>query len=446
VNNKKILHITPHLGGGVGTVVLNWMKKDTFGHSHTIISLDKNNNNDWAEVNNTCGNVTIHDNFYKNLDLQSSLTDLVRQNDIVVFHWWNHPLLYDVMINYRWPSSRIIVWNHVNSLFPPYSMPLKLFDFVDYLVFTSSVSYECSEIQKLPAKQKEKLRVIWSTVGVEDFENLEKIPHQGFNVGYVGTVDFGKLNRNFIKLCSRVNIPDVRFTVTSGDSQQHLIDEAISAGIQEKFSFLGRVPRVPRILSEVDVFGYPLQSQNFATCEQAIGEAMMAGCVPVVLANPPEKYIVKHNETGLVANNLDEYPRAIEYLYHHPHELKRMAETAKIYAKNQYDIKRTIQEWNDLFDKAMGMEKTSHTWDVALTSKLSPSSLYIESLGEYASPLKNYLSAGNESEKEKSLQKIKILFDTNQMFYSKNKGSVLQYLSYFPGDGLLKEWSKIAYE
>jgi glycosyltransferase involved in cell wall biosynthesis len=429
--NRKlsILHITPHLGGGVGSVVLNWMKKDFSGYRYKIISLDKNNNKDWIEVNEQHKNVTILDACYFKNDFRTLLKNNIESSDIVLIHWWNHPLLYEIMINFELPPCRLLLWNHVNSLFPPYTMPEKLFDFVDYLIFTSPVSYECKEIKKI---SKEKIDVIWSTIGVEDFENLERMPHQSFNVGYTGTADFGKLNHNFIKLCSQINIPEVRFVVTSGDSQQHLINEAIDAGMWNKFAFLGRVPSVSRILSEIDVFGYPLQPQHFATCEQALGEAMMAGCVPVVLANPTEKHIVKHKETGLVANTLEEYPRAIEYLYNNPNERKRLAENAKNFAKKQYDIISTIQKWNELFDKAMNADKKNHIWQTNKAEKLSPAELYIESLGEYALPLIQQNKDG-----------IKQLFDTNSMFYSKNKGSVLQYLQFFPDDKVLREWASV---
>ena len=430
---KNILHITPHLGGGIGSVVLNWMRKDFSGCLHTIISLDKNNNKDWIDVNENYKNVTILNACYFKEDFEILLKDRITSSDIVVLHWWNHPLLYDVMINFQWSPCRLILWNHVNSLFPPYSMPEKLFDFVDYLVFTSPVSYECKEIKNNYNKIKEKIDVIWSTIGIEDFEKLEKIPHSSFNVGYTGTVDFGKLNSNFINLCSKIDIPDVKFIVTSGDSQQHLINESINANIWSKFAFLGRVPQVSRILAEIDVFGYPLQPQHFATCEQSLGEAMMAGCVPVVLANPTERHIVKHMETGIIANTLEEYPRAIEYLYKNPDLRKQLAEQGKIFAKKQYDITMTIQKWNELFDKAISTNKRERVW-VEKKNKLSPAELYIEALGEYSLPLKEANRIG-----------IKQLFDSNPMFYSKNKGSVLQYLQFFPEDKILQTWADALY-
>jgi len=444
--SKNILHITPHLGGGVGSVVLNWMEKDPSSNVHTIISLDQNNNKDWINVNDERERVTIYNDCYTKEGFKEFLQKNIEKSDIIVIHWWNHPLLYDVMVNFKFPQCRVMIWNHVSSLFAPYSMSEKLVDFTDYLVFTSPVSYECEEIKALSAKKKEKLDVNWSTIGVESFENLERTPHEGFIVGYTGTVDFGKLNPNFIKLCAEVNIPDVKFVVCSGDSQKHLIDEAEKLGVSDRFSFEGRVPSVVPYLAKYDVFGYPLQPQNFATCEQSIGEAMMAGAVPVVLNNPTENYIVKHMETGLVAQSLEEYPKAIEYLYNNPDVLKRLAQNAKVFAKKQYDIKQTIAKWNVLFDKVICLDKKERIWDVDLTPKISPSMLYVESMGEYAKPFKNYINAQNSSEKTRAAKEIKELFDTNSMFYSKNKGSVLQYLSFFPEDKYLQEWSEILNE
>jgi hypothetical protein len=67
--------------------------------------------------------------------------------------------------------------------------------------------------------------------------------------------------------------------------------------------------------------------------------------------------------------------------------------------------------------------------------------LYIESLGEYAEPLRNYIRAQNAERKKKAIDTIKLLFDSNPMFYSKNKGSVWQYLCFFPEDKILHEWA-----
>ena len=155
----NILHITPHLGGGVGTVVLNWLKKEhelNTDSTHIVACLQENKNpmQQFLDMG-----LKIYSDVYKKREL---LNDWIRNADIVLLHWWNHPLLFDIMVNYDFPESRLIIWNHVSALHPPYIHSGKLIDFSDSFVFTSPVSYEAKEIQELPDALKEKLDVVWS--------------------------------------------------------------------------------------------------------------------------------------------------------------------------------------------------------------------------------------------------------------------------------------------
>ena len=59
----NILHLTPHLGGGVGTVVLNWLKQEhrrKTGRTHVVLCLDVNRNR-IPEIANT----TIMDGLFQ---------------------------------------------------------------------------------------------------------------------------------------------------------------------------------------------------------------------------------------------------------------------------------------------------------------------------------------------------------------------------------------------
>lgn len=440
MNSLKILHFTTHLGGGIGSVILNWMKKDKSGNMHIIFSLDKNNNDEWRKVNDNFDNVAIYDDSYNDREFKRKIADRVEEADIVILHWWNHPLMYDLTINTHWPDCRMLMWNHVSGLYLPYIHSERLIRFPDYFLFTSPVSYECREIQNLPDHLKEKLDVVWSTIGIEDFEGLQHTPHEGFIVGFTGTADFAKLNSNFIRMCSDVNVPDIKFIVCSIDSQEHLKQEAMRLQVFDRFSFEGRVPHqdIASYLARFDVFGYPLQPQHFGTCEQALGEAMMAGCVPVVLNNPVERYIVKDNVTGIIAGTIGEYSRAIEFLYRNPDIRSRLAANARIEAKRLYDMQNTLDKWDAVFENTMRLEKRPHRWERDFEHKLTPHELYIESVGDYSGPFRAYIE-----NKDRALiaHRIKEMFETNSIFYSDNKGSVIQYLRYFPDDAFLKEWS-----
>ncbi len=435
----KILHITPHLGGGVGSVVLDWIRKDFFENIHTVVSLDKNKNLDWRTIYKK--NVTFYDNFYKKKDLIPDLSKKTKYADIIILHWWNHPLLYDIIINFTWPVCRLVAWNHASGLYPPYTIPLKTIEFVDIFIHTSPVSYESQNIKVLSDSQKKKIRHIWSTTELTQYDSLQHMPQKKFTVGFMGTADFAKLHPQFIEMCLNVSRKNIQFVVCSGDSQEHLVQQAELSGKRDKFLFRGK-GNPKEEFPCYDVFGYPLQPNHFGTCEQVLGEAMMAGCVPVVLNNPAERYIVDHKKTGIIANSPEEYSRWIEYLYDHPDFVKELAANARIAAREKYDLNKTISRWNKVFSEMMTSPKKTRTWDDK-NYKRSPAQLYAESLGEYGKPFFDYLHAQKDDEKNNAEQKIRELFQTNLMFASKSKGSVLQYLQFFPDDVALKAWSNL---
>lgn len=437
----KIAHITPHLGGGVGTVVLHWIAKENEtcpDNSHMIICLEKNNN-DMSQY--TDKGFYIIDSMYGQ---QEKIKKIISESDIILIHWWNHPALFDIMINMDFPPCRLVIWNHVNSLYPPYSQSEKLVSFSDYFVFTSPVTYEAEEIKALPQGLKEKLDVVWSSFDSGIFKDFKRKEHDGFIVGITGTVDYGKLHPHYISMCANIRIPDVKFIVCSGDSQEHVKKDAAGAGIAERFTFNGRVPSIMPYLAIYDVFGYPLQPKHLGTCEQAIGEAMAAGVVPVVLDNPSERYIIEDGKTGIIAKNEEQYSRAVEYLYQNPQKRKEMASKAAVFAKEKYSVAKKINKWNEIFDKVLNQDKGKRKW--ALPKKYSGAEVFIESLGNYGNIFADYIVAKNSGDCAKleyCRQKIKELFKSNSQWYSDNKGGVKQYLRLFGGDIFLNEWKEL---
>jgi len=437
----KVLHITPHLGGGVGTVVLNWLKKEKeikkdFHHKVACLEENKNSMQEFLDLG-----MSIHDGLYFD---QSLLMEWIKEADIILIHWWNHPTLFDVMVNSEFPACRLIIWNHVSALNPPYILSNKLIEFSDRFIFTSPVTYEAEEIIHLPDHLKERLGVVWSSFGTEIFKGFNRQEHEGFIVGMTGTVDYGKLHPDFIKMCANINVPDVKFMVCSGDPQDRVREDAVRLNIVDKFSFNGRVPSIMPYLAVYDIFGYPLQPKHLGTCEQAIGEAMMAGVVPVVLNNPAERYIVENEVTGIIANSQDEYCRAIEYLYYHPEERSRLAQNAISAAREKYSIRRKIKAWEKIFSEVLNKDKEIRVWDKRKFK--TGSEIFIESLAKYGDLFKNYVDAkeqNNETILKESESRIINLFQSNSQWYSNNKGGVRQYLRLFPDDNYLNEWNKL---
>ena len=436
----KIIHITPHLGGGIGTVVLNWLKRECQENpdvQHTIACLEQNKNSmqEFLDIG-----MQIYDNMYMN---QPALLGWIAESDIVLMHWWNHPTLFDIMVNLKLPPCRLILWNHVSALHPPYIHSNKLIEFSDRFIFTSPVSYEADEIKNLPEHLKEKLGVIWSSCGTEIFEGFVKKDHKGFNVGITGTVDYGKLHPDYVTMCAGVKIPDVHFIVCSGDSQERVKEDAKKQGILDRFTFNGRVPSIMPYLAIYDVFGYPLQPKHLGTCEQAIGEAMMAGVVPVVLNNSAERYIVQHNVNGIIANSQEEYCRAIEYLYHNPDVKKSLADNAIAAAREKYSLSQTMNEWIIIFEEILRRDKKTHAWP---NKAKTGSEVFIESIGDFGTVFNEFITAdrvGDALKLNSCEFSIRQLFRGNRQWYSENKGGVKQYLRLFPDDKFLNLWNEL---
>lgn len=442
MSSIKVLHITPHLGGGVGTVVLGWIKKEgelSTDYLHEILCLEENKNPVVKEFKER--GLSICEGVYNKRNL---LKRCIARTDLVLIHWWNHPRLFDLLTNFDFPPCRLILWNHVSSLYPPYNISEKLVNFSDCFVFTSPVSFHAEEVKCLPEYLRERLDVVWSAFGSEDFDVPGKVGHSGFVVGFTGTVDYGKLHPRFLVMCSRIEIPGVQFIVCSGDSQERVRNEAICLGVADKFSFKGRVPDIRPYLSMFDVFGYPLQPRHFGTCEQALGEAMAAGVVPVVLDNPAERYIVEDGVTGIIAKTEEEYCRAIEYLYHNPARREVMSRNASKSAREKYSMTKKIEAWRRIFGRVVRQNKRERRWD---TKKgRTGAEVFIESLGRHGEVFAEYILAkktGNRSKLMGLEQRIMELFETNCQWHSETKGGVKHYLKVFPHDPYLQEWKAI---
>ena len=109
---NNILHITPHLGGGIGTVLLKWLCFDKT-NNHCVITLDYAN--DYAVSVCKDNNIPLLSQISR-----PEITEKIIKADIVVVHFWNHPLLYDFLIRTFLPESRLIFWSHVSGANPPY--------------------------------------------------------------------------------------------------------------------------------------------------------------------------------------------------------------------------------------------------------------------------------------------------------------------------------------
>ena len=433
----KILHITPHLGGGAGRVILNYVFhcKGDQNFSHQIISLDYVNDGAKEKAKNF--GLDLSENMSQQIAL---LLKMISEADIILIHWWNHPLLYDFLVRISLPPCRLIIWSHVSGFSAPYVLTDKILNYSDIFVFSTPLSWQSPEVLSLSPLRQKMIKSIWSTAGVDYIKTNKNKEHKGFIIGYIGTVDYSKLHSDFLRFCRDIDIPEAKFVVCGEIKEKNIKTEAAALGIGDKIDFVGEVSDVNEYLSMFDVFGYPLNPNHYGTCDQVLAESMAAGIVPVVLANPMENLMVKDGETGLVADNPELYIDSIKKLYQDKALLARLSKNAKKYAVENFSLSSMSQSWRELFLETLSLPKSSKTWKVDFSREILPKDVFLESLGKEGGVFKIYCEAAGEAEKTESIEKIKLMGKRSN-WKSETKGTVHHYASFFPDDEYLSAWS-----
>ncbi len=429
----RILHITPHMGGGVGRVLRHFTvaSRESGLYTHRIVCLDYANEQSlhWSIATE----ISVDGGMRQNT---AGLREAVAAADIVHIHWWNHPLLYDFMDGGDWPPFRAVLWAHVNGHHPPHVIPDSVLDYGDLFVLGTPYSEHVPAIANRSAHwRSQSIRTVFASSGYEHVVTVQPEPHRGFQVGYIGTVDYGKMHSDYLRMHAAVNLPDVNYVVCGGARHAELWREASQLGVADRFDIRGHVTDIGRVLAQLDVFGYPLQPHHYGASEVALVEAMVCGVVPVVLSNGCEREIVSDGSSGIVAEGVEQYTRAIEYLYRNPSIRRRMSAAARTEARRRFHISRTVAPWHRIYRELLTRPQTRHSLGRPVDAGVQGRAcqLFLHALG----------SSGESELFRSSLASADQSIATGlgslaPVFRGTSNGSLLQYRQFFPSDPGLK--------
>jgi glycosyltransferase involved in cell wall biosynthesis len=298
----KVLHITPHLGGGVGKalqVISEALPKGKVEQTFVLLEQPINKRHVNAIVA-TDSEVVVA------VDL-AHVSQLARQADIVQFEFINHPRIFECLARTDFPAMRSIIWAHISGLFKPFIQP-GLVGQVNRFVFTSEVSFDSAMVNYLDPADFNKLAVINSGFGFTENVQHVHVRRKKLNIGYLGTVNFVKMHKLFFDVLDHFaamqNI-DLQVSIW-GEIDQSVVEYANTKRQPGRFIFYGETPHPAAALSSVDIFFYPLQPNHYGTGENSLIEAMSLGLPCVVMNNQAENEIIEHGKTGFIANAFDD--------------------------------------------------------------------------------------------------------------------------------------------
>ena len=348
--------------------------------------------------------------------------------DIVHIHFWNNPDLYKALES-DLPPARIVLTCHVGGLTAPQVLTPEVVGFADSILVTSRHTLEEANDALLQ-------KAIYAP-SAADFDRLAAVapsPHAFFNIGYIGTVDFGKMHPRYAAMHAAIDIPEVRVIVCGhGAASAALAKQSAVLGSAHRFDFRGYVDDIAPVLSILDVFGYPLCEDNYSTSELVLQEVMFAGIPSVVFSDGGAARVVADGETGFVVDSEADYIERITYLHSHPDERARMGAAASAHARARLGVENLAPLVDSAYSRLMDMPKRVRS----AVAPLRGAEAFIRSLGATG----DVFRVSQSAELAVAMAADETIAHVSPALASASGGGVLHYRRSYPNDPMLRLWS-----
>jgi glycosyltransferase involved in cell wall biosynthesis len=421
----NLLHITAHLGGGVGKVLARLAaesRRRQDGIRHTVACLEVMEKTQFVEQFQAQGGELLVCPSPQELDRQ------IRLADIVQLEWWHHPVVAGWMCSGELPPMRLIVWSHVSGLHAP-EIPPAFAATPHRFLFSSPCSLEHRALAGLLGRIGERLGVVISSGGFADMPVPPDRSHGDFlRVGYLGTLNFAKLHPRILDFVAAVRLPEFRLALVGDPTTgAKLLAEAASNGCKQRLEVRGYKTDIANELASFDVLAYILNPLHYGTAENALLEAMAMGVVPIVLNNPAERYLVQHMETGMVVHGPEEFADALDWLATHNGERARLSANAAAVVRAAFAVECTAEGLQGHYRAVLAQEKRS--FDFRPIFGQEPADWFRSCQGD------EVWRFCNDSDSRP------VAGRGPEFLYERTKSSVFHYRTVYPSDGRLASWA-----
>jgi L-malate glycosyltransferase len=350
----KVIHLTAHLGGGVGRALCGLIAnthRSNEGVERLLVSLEAPENPYFYDLIKQHGcDIIVSPG-------PDQLHDLVETSDIVQLEWWNHPDTIKGLCGLDHAAMRLVVWCHISGLYNPI-IPQALIKAASRFVLTSPCSLGAEEVKSLPPQHLQAVDIIHSCGGVEHLPLPNRTSLQPLCVGYFGSLNFAKLHPEYVDFLTGVKTFGFSVKMIGEAANKDILEKQCrKAGCAGILEFHGYDSAIAGALENINVLAYLLNPLHYGTTENALLEAMAMGIVPIVLNNPAERCIVEDRRNGLIVKSKEDFFHAINWLYQNPDKRVAMGRQAAESVRQKYSGSETAASFNAIYSEVISSEK-----------------------------------------------------------------------------------------
>jgi glycosyltransferase involved in cell wall biosynthesis len=421
---KRVLHLTPHLGGGVGRALANLVGPAARFHPsfrHEVVCFEPPQKpGAFDRIAQANVPITVSPG-------ADELAALVARADIVQLEFWNHPATLRALCAGPLPPMRLVVWCHINGLHWP-RIPPGLVASAHRFLFTAPASADAAPVPVRGAAQGGRPGVVTSGAGLEALPAPPARAHAGpLRLGYVGSLNFAKLHPDYVALVGDARDPARRIRMIGDPVNRGTLErQCRQAGVPGLLEFLGFRADVASELGGLDVLVYLLNPFHYGTAENALLEAMAMGVVPIVWNNRAETDIVRHGHTGIVVSDRPQLLSALDRLANDPQWRFALAAAAAEEVRSRYTLDRLGRAFAAEYDATVRRRKSAIDFRECFGH--SPADWFLS----FAPPPDLYGSGGA----------VRLPDDHSRFgMLERTKGSVFHFDAHFPDTPPLCTWA-----
>ena len=422
----NILHITPHLGGGIGKALSGLISESVNTNKnikHKILCLEYPVKDQFI---NKIRNLNI-EIFVKPGDQE--IDKIVSECGIVQIEWWNHPAMLEFLnTKLHLIKIRLVIWCHISGLNNPI-IPNKLIDYSDHFIFTSPCSYKSIEKRFHNKKIPTNVSVISSGGGFDDIPVKTESFEDELKIGYLGSLNFAKLHPEYIDYLLSIDDKSLKINLIGDIVNKEILEYQCAINSRQNLlKFTGYTADISSELNKINVTPYLLNPYHYGTAENALLECMAMGIVPIVLNNPAEICIVDNMDTGIVIKTKKEFADAINWLKENPLERKEIGRRAAIKVREKFNLSKMSNSFLEIYSNVINQEKKIIPFKSIFGNNPSDWFISCQANPEYFS------KDGN----------VKVISNKfyNFILNEETKGSVYHFSKYFRTSILLNKWAE----